>query len=262
MSAAALLLLALAATGEFERPQTHTLAELERRFSIEIVVEGAVFPLETIHGTLDGGDALPEARERYAVLLGQELGLYPPQLVRRARLQRIVLCRDLAFAGQLRAAVPEFASRTLYLDVLRGAEDPRHVRRVIHHEFFHIVDWLDDGELYRDARWTALNEDGFEYGNGGVHAQGDPAMSLWTEECPGFLTRYGRTGVEEDKAELWSLALVHPREVAARAEVDPVLAAKVERLRLLARRFTSELDDGFWDGVARLERPEPRRAVR
>lgn len=259
MSLAVALLAALAAAGEFTPPEAYTLEELEKRYRIEIVVEGATFPLETLHGAVTGADAPKDARESYAALLGEEFGLYPPDLVKRARLKRIVLCRDLAFAGQLRAAVPEFGSHTLYLDVLRGAEDARYVRRVIHHEFFHIVDWLDDGELYGDATWTALNAEGFAYGSGGANAQGDSAMGLWTEAHAGFLSRYGRTGVEEDKAELWSFALVHPREVAARAQDDPVLAAKLARLRELTRSFTRTIDDDFWDDVARLERPEPAR---
>lgn len=256
------LLLALASTGEFEAPEAFTLAQLEARYGIEIVVEDAAFEVETRHGALTGAGAPEDASRRYAVLLGEEFGLYPPELVKRSKLERIVLCRDLAFAGQLRAAVPEFGSDTLYLDVLRGAGDPLYVRRAIHHEFFHVVDWRDDRELYSDDVWNALNEEGFRYGSGGVNAQGDARMGLWSDELQGFLSLYGRTGVEEDKAELWSFALVHPREVAARAAEDPVLAAKLARLRSLVRSFARDVDDAFWDGVARLERPAPNRGAR
>ena len=86
------------------------------------------------------------------------------------------------------------------------------------------------------------------------------SVSLWTDEQAGFLSRYGRTGVEEDKAELWSFALVHPRQVAARAADDAVLAAKLDRLHTLVEAFARDVDAEFWGDVAELERPEPARA--
>jgi hypothetical protein len=260
MPLVALLLAVLAAAGDFEPPEALALEELERRYRIDVVETGEPFPVANPHGAITGAEAPAEARASYAVLLGQELGLYPPAFVKRTRLRRIVLCRDLAFDGQLRAAIPDFGHATLYLDVLRGAEDAHYVRRTIHHEFFHVVDWQDDGALYADAAWSKRNPDGFQYGSGGAHAQDASHMSLWTERSPGFLSAYAQSGVEEDKAELWSFLLVHPREVAARAQEDELLSAKVAALRTLAVKFSPSADGTFWDGIARLERPAPRRA--
>lgn len=260
MTLAAVLFAALALAGDFEPPRAHTLEALEERFQIDVVESGEPFPIDNRFGAITGGDAPADARASYAVLLGEELGLYPPAFVKRTRLRRIVLCRDLAFAGQLRAAIPDFGHGTLYLDVLRGAEDAHYVRRTIHHEFFHVVDWRDDGELYADAAWSKRNPEGFRYGAGGANAQDESSMSLWTESSPGFLSAYARSGVEEDKAELWSFLLVHPREVAARTEEDELLRDKVAALRALAAKFSASADERFWDGLARLERPAPRRA--
>lgn len=259
MTLAALLLAAFAAAGEFEPPKAYTLGELEQRYVLEVVESGEPFPLQTHHGAITGADAPAEARQRYAVLLGEEFGLYPPAFVGRSGLKRIVLCRDLDFEGQRRAALPAFASGTLYLDVLRGAEDPLYPRRVIHHEFFHLVDWRDDGQVYGDDEWTELNEPDFRYGSGGVNSQDDSHVGLWTERHAGFLSEYGRSGVEEDKAELWSFLLVHPRETAARSAADALLLEKVELMRERLQRFSKDLDSGFWAGLQRLERPAPRR---
>ena len=238
-------------------PQVADLAALEKKFSIQVEVSEAAFELKTLYAPITGAAAPPEAVESYGPLLAQEFGLYPPELVKRVRLRRIVLCSQLAYDGQLRAAIPDFQHHTLFLDVARGAATPLYQRRVIHHEFFHIVDLRDDGKLYEDVTWSALNPEGFTYGRGGINAQGDARMSLWTEEYPGFLTLYGRTGVEEDKAELFSFLLMHPADVAARSADDECLRVKVERLRALLTGFEKRLDANFWKRVATLERPPP-----
>lgn len=257
MSPAALLLLSLA--GQFEAPQAYTIEELELRFGIEVVVENARFPVATTNGPIRGTDASTEDCERFSVLLGEELGLYPPQFVQRARLRRIVLCRDLTKGGAVNPAVVHHEHATLYFDVEITREDRRYMRRSFHHELFHFYDWADDGKVDVDEVWSALNPPEFRYFVGGGAVQLDQSMGLWTEEFGGFLSRYGRTALPEDKAELWSFALVHPREVAARARVDSLLAAKLERMRLRMRAFAPAIDDAFWNGLQLLERPEPHR---
>ncbi len=63
----------------------------------------------------------------------------------------VVRARELTFAGQRRNAIPDFEHDTLYLDVSRGAYSKSYFRKVIHHEFFHIIDYRDDGSLYNDG---------------------------------------------------------------------------------------------------------------
>ena len=77
----------------------------------------------------------------------------------------------MSFGGQLRTAIPDYKHDTLYLDAARGAYDKSYVRKVIHHDFFHMIDKRDDGSVKKDERWAKLNPGDFKYGTGGKNAQ-------------------------------------------------------------------------------------------
>jgi hypothetical protein len=228
------------------------LGELEKTakvFSIEIVTAGSEFPVKTVYGSIDGKSADGNQLKNYAGLFNPEFGLYPPQLVKRSRLKRVVFCTELSFAGQRRNAVPDFVKDTLYLDVGRGTYNSSYLRSVIHHEFFHIIDLRDDGSLYRDERWSALNPPEFKYGTGGRNAQEIKTTYLLTEQLTGFLNHYSTTGVEEDKAEVFAHLVVDNAYVENRAKKDRVLKTKIDRMKELLIAFCPEMNEAFWDKV-------------
>jgi hypothetical protein len=235
-----------------------SLSELEKTakaFSIEIITAGFEFPVKTKYGSINGTNADGNTLKKYAGLFNPEFGLYPPQLVKRTKLKRIVLCTELSFAGQRRNAVPDFGNDTLYLDVGRGAYDSAYLRSVIHHEYFHIIDLRDDGSLYRDERWSALNPPEFKYGTGGRNAQAIATTSVLTEQYPGFLNHYSTTGVEEDKAEIFANMVVRNAYVENRAKKDRVLKTKVDRMKELLSAFCPEMNEAFWDKIRTRPRP-------
>jgi hypothetical protein len=136
----------------------------------------------------------------------------------------------------------------------KGRHSSAYTRLVIHHEFFHIVDWRDDGILYGDERWAALNPKTFKYGSGGKNAQDDNTGSIPNEDNPGFLNRYSTTGVEEDKAEVFAYMIVHDKMIQERAKRDPVLKSKVERMQELIGKFAPKSGKEFWTAVRNRER--------
>ncbi len=235
--------------------QPKNLVELARKFEIEIRTQGEPFPVRNSHGPIAGSDASPQAVDKYKPWLLSEFDLYPVDLIRKVELKRIVLCTDLAFDGQRRNAVPDFDHDTLYLEVIRGDYDPNYMRRVIHHDFFHIVDWKDDFKLTEDDRWSALNPQGFRYGSGGATAQEDESAGVLNAKLPGFLNRYSQTAVEEDKAEVFSVMVVQAQHVAERSQDDRVLNAKMEQIREAMKSFCPSVDDSFWERAKRLRRP-------
>ncbi len=251
-----LILLAMADHGEQQGSATAfgKLEQIAKAYKIEIVTANPRFPVQTNHGTIDGRSADRTALENYAGLFTSEFTLYPPQLVARSRLKRVVLCTQLTFAGQRRNAIPDFGRDTLYLDASRGTHSKPYLRTVIHHEFFHIIDYRDDGNLYRDERWQALLPAGFKYGNGGRASQDVRTTSVLTDQYPGFLSHYSTTGVEEDKAEVFAHLVVHPAHVEARAKQDRVIHAKVKRMKELLAAFAPDVDEEFWEKVRGLRR--------
>lgn len=242
--------------GDGEAPATvGGLEETSRALGVPIVVRTADLRVNSPYGPITAKPA-GEGLEDFAAVLADELAIYPRALMERSRLRRIVLASDLAFNGQLRGAIPDYAGDVLYYDVTRGSHSLAYRRAAIHHELFHVIDYRDDGEVYRDDEWSALNPPGFCYGPGGINVQHDAYGFFLIDDAPGFLTRYATSGVEEDKAEVFSRMIVVPREVARRAEADPILARKVGRMKALMRSFEPGVDDAFWERVADRE-PAP-----
>lgn len=178
-----------------------------------------------------------------AVRIQREFTSYPSTLFERAGCARIVLCTKLAYAGQLRAAIPDWEHNTLYIDTQRGAKSRGYPEHVLHHEFFHLIDHADDGDVYSDPTWSALNPMGFRYGNGGVNAQTTRNTGALTDSIPGFLTHYATTGVEEDKAELFAFSITHKDYIATRVHTDITLAAKHLHLQAILKTLCPEAKD-------------------
>jgi hypothetical protein len=231
------------------------VAELSAKLAIPIVASGVTFPVRTYHGAINGYDAAPATIASYLPILASELELYPRAAIEKSALRRIILCDELTFAGQRRTAVPDLENNDLYFDVARGRYDEHYTRSVIHHEFFHIIDYRDDGELYADQSWAELNLPSFAYGTGGKNAQGDSSASLMSNDRPGFLNSYSMAGVEEDKAEVFANMIVHGKLLAERAAADPVLHAKMQFMKELLAKFCTEINEEFWDATGKVERP-------
>ncbi len=240
------------------KPAAPDLAALGKKYNLDIVTRTPTFPVKTSHGPIEGSEADRKEADSYAVIFAFELSLYPPELVKKTGLKAVVFCKDLSFVGQKRTAIPDFEHDTLYLDVSRGRYDEPYVRKVIHHEFFHLVDLKDDGHLYEDDRWVKLNPPGFKYGPGGAKLQDDPTVTTTGKDDPGFLNRYAAAGVEEDKAELFAHMMVEPKVVAARVEKDKYIRMKVERMQELLTAFSPKMDRHFWATIEKVHRPEPK----
>lgn len=230
------------------------LDKLAKTYKIEIIKADLSFPVKTTHGVINGKSAGEKELQEYVKLFAPEFALYPRDLVRRSKLKRVVLCSELSFADQRRNAIPDFEHDTLYLDVSRGTYNKTYMRKVIHHEFFHIVDYRDDGSVYKDERWESLNPANFKYGSGGRAAQDLQQTSVLTDKFPGLLNHYSTTAVEEDKAELFANLIIDSEYLENRIKKDRVLHAKVERMRELLVTFCPDMNGKFWEKAAKLKR--------
>ena len=235
---------------ETEQAVLKPLSVLAATYRIEIVATKPAFPVKSKHGFTHGRTASSDALTKYTPLFVKEFQRYPQSFVVASRLKRIVLCEDLSFDGQRRSAVPDFEHNALYLDVKRGDHNAMYQRKVMHHEFFHIVDFVDDGEVYRDDQWAAMNAKEFRYGTGGRNAQDIATTSVLTDRFPGFLNHYSTTGVEEDKAEMFANLLVEYRYVMQRATRDAVVQQKVDAMKKLLAEFCVDLDAKFWERLS------------
>jgi hypothetical protein len=222
---------------------------IEQKYGIHVALDQG-YPVKTYHGLIAASNADLRELEIYSSMIAPEFLRYPPGLVLASRLKRIVLCRGLSFAGENRGAIPDFEHDTLYYDVECGSYSSVYQRHTIHHEFFHIIDYQDDGEVYSDERWARLNPKTFRYGEGGAKMQNDPRSGL-LREIPGFLTGYATSGVEEDKAEMFAYMITDYAVVEKRALTDSVIRNKMVAMKSLLASFCSEMDQAFWDEVSR-----------
>jgi hypothetical protein len=234
------------------KPQTK-LAGSVAAVPIEVVTE----PFDIYHlwtGRIRGSVPSSERTAYFLALVVHEFSVYPADFFRGTKLASIVLCTNMTLDSEPRGAIPDFDHNVLYFDVDSGSFDQFYQRCGMHHELFHIVDLRDDGQLWKDEKWRKLNSDSFRYGDGGISLQSDSTSGNLQDGLSGFLTNYSMSGVEEDKAELFSYLIVAPKFVENRAERDHILASKVDRLKSLLASFCPQLDDSFWQKLKAADR--------
>ncbi len=198
------------------------------------------------YGPINCANPDQNSLSQYEPIFVEEFSYYPVTAIKRSGLQEIILCRALDFEGAHRTALPDYDHDAFYLDVERGGANQEYQRKVIHHEFFHIIDWKDDGLVYSDDAWASLNANGFKYGRGGKFAQKDPRESVFDGSLKGFVTRYAMSGVEEDKAETFANMMVNYQLMEKRVENDPVLKSKFVRMKQVLISFDNSFNDHFW----------------
>lgn len=194
------------------------------------------------------------ALKRFAGLFSQEFSKYPVSFINRSNLKYVVFVKKLTVFSQRRSAMPDYLKEVLYLDIYVGDYDSTYQKHIIHHEFYHMVEQEFNGSAYyKDPAWSALNAPGFQYGTGGKNARGSSMYPL-THPEDGFINLYSRSGLEEDKAELYASLFI--REEASRvngwAQNDPVLRSKLEFMKkFLQDRSNGEFNDSFWTSISR-----------
>jgi hypothetical protein len=170
-----------------------------------------------------------------------ELDRYPPAVVKRIGLHRVLICTDLTAAGRVVGGTSDFSTGTLYLSTADADGGPAMFRHIVHHELFHLIDYAA-GTLGRpDPAWTAANPAGFQYGGGGFDALTQNASVDLASATTGFLTSYSRSAIEEDKAEVYGWLMADPGAASERAAVDPTVQVKLARLREILTGFDPEL---------------------
>jgi hypothetical protein len=215
--------------------------ELLTARGIEILAASRGFRLELAGGTLAGDRATELELERGARLLKEELLRYPARFLQQSRLRRVVLTRSLSEGGASIPSLPNVEG-ALVIDT-DASED--FLRRLIHHEVFHFVDYAGDDQLKRDPAWQRLNDRWFVYGSGGRYAR-TPGSGRLTADLPGFVSRYATSALEEDKAETFAFLMAAPVLLDAIAARDAVIQKKIVALRAELEEFCPEIDGRFW----------------
>jgi len=243
--------------GTATQPQAATRAaplSLADRLQVKIVVAPRAFVEKYLTYQVQGHAPSVDQLKAYAPLLADEYSLYTAEFMKAADVKSIVLAADLTLSSaewrdQRRYALPAMEKGVLYLDCTAlSAGGSEYARIVMHHELFHMIDFMMN-TLSQDDAWGNLNVAGFHYGTGGASALKNVKINDKVEGFPGFFTWYGTTGPEEDKAELWAHLLVHPDMVAKQSKTDKVMTSKVALIKARIGKFQSDFDETFWQRV-------------
>jgi hypothetical protein len=232
----------------------------EADYGVELVIDGKDFVRElSLHFTIQANGVLLETLLRELPTLLQELRLYPKSFLRRVRLKRIHLCRNLNIYGYrdyYLAGNVSLNGDEIYfdLDCYRSKKTiPSNCTYRIstyHHELFHCIDTRLWTRNPSDSSWMMLNPPGFQY-----YASRLMDYSRVSNQYPGFVSVYARSSCMEDKAETYSFIMTNLHEMEQRALDDPILQKKIDLLKTRLRTFAPEIDEHFWHRIRHMPRP-------
>lgn len=229
------------------------LRTMELRFGISIETSQVQPSWNYVRfSTLEQSDST--ALSSYSFLLSAELSKYPVELITKSQLRTIALVKNLTNDGLSVAAVPDYKREVLYLDVTKGNVNKTYAARVIHHDFYHMLEEQFNGSAnYKDLAWCALNAPEFAYGSGGRSSREEDAWLL-NNPSYGFVSKYAMSAAEEDKAEVFSAMLSSPKLLEDICGNDNRVAKKVAYLKESCGRWAAAMNEAFWDSLARRKR--------
>ncbi len=221
-------------------------------------------------GSATQGDVAPTFKEvdiseaaKALRALKEEIAEYPREYIDNCHLGRIRIGSKVSMTTEKSAAEPvggfadwrEGEKRQLYLALEESdSADSDHFRSSVHHELFHMSDKnLEHSFEEIDEEWSRLNPGGkSDYLRRGYSVWHDPnSTTQQTERSSGFANAYGKENEWEDRATVAELLMTNPKEAERLAEEDPVLKAKIEKIKeLYKQRSNGKMDDEYFRNLA------------
>jgi hypothetical protein len=233
--------------------------EAEKRVGISVYVPSArqlpqyghadvtFAPLNTVES--QGGDAL--ALALFLRVYIEEFSKYPRSFLRKVNVEWVAFVKGLRVEEEPRGAtyLRSYEPTTMaprggmVYDVQQGATNRAYVRRGIHHEFFHFIDFGVQSGGNEDADWLAMNPRGFQYTGKVANFSRRPE-----HPAPGIITTYSAKSSWEDRAELFSALMdeeTYPRlrEITA---ADPVVRRKIRYLVRFLERIDPAMGTSYF----------------
>jgi hypothetical protein len=211
--------------------------ELFNRYDINYSIRNEDFEVDVRTYKLKCKACKKNNTDIYLIIFFLEFLLYPKSYIKKSKVKSVIFIDHLDFWTpqyvQYRAACPEYNS-TESLYYCTKEKSTSYISLVIHHEFFHYVDWTDDF-TYDDQTWRTFNCEGFSYGQGGAYEREWVPLN---PECKGFLNHYSTTGIEEDKAEIFQNLMRFPHE--AFNNEDNIIAKKSFYLKDWLKKYDNQ----------------------
>ncbi len=223
---------------------------LFKRFKIKYKIPTSKFKIKTFSSKIESNPCENEDLDMFIPLFFLEFLIYPKSFIKNSKIKQIIFVHDIQFTtpfySQERAGCPEY-QQTKSLILAAAERNFLYIRIVMHHEFFHYVDWIDDNS-YEDEIFEKLNEPNFKYGNGGEFEREWIKLEKGTK---GFINHYSTTGLEEDRAEIYQYLIGDPDE--ALNNKDEIVRKKVKRIQEFVNKFDPKgmgnKNNNFWGNL-------------
>lgn len=181
-------------------------------------------------------DELNKNTQKAFTMLSQEWSKYTPEFIKNTGLKKIYLVTHLKVSGQERSGMPEaIFEDALYFDVSEryiASENGNYMRRTLHHEFKHLMDYNMFGKYAGDSEtWKKCHISNVSYGSGGSTMYSDPEYAHTEHPEVGFVNGYATSAVEEDMAEVYAQLMTNPEKLQQLAARDSVVSCKVNATR-------------------------------
>ena len=186
----------------------------------------------------------------YTPLLMLEWWIYPKKFIQKTSIKALTLVHDIEFRTesytQDRKGCPEYKNtKSIVFSV--DETNFAYIRIVLHHEFFHFIDFADD-QSYDDDEFENLNEKGFEYGEGG---DSERQWIKLDKNVRGFINHYSTTDLAEDRAEIYQYLIGCPDEALNNGDI--IVRKKAKRIKDFLNNFDKEgignIKNNFWNDL-------------
>ena len=168
-----------------------------------------------------------------------EFSLYPVSFIRNSKLKKIYFANSMKYIkenkSESKAIVPNYKDLSIIYSC--NERNISIINRVMHHQFFLFIYFVDDHRYLNEENWESLNIEGFKYGTN--DHQIDYAKH-------GFLNYISTQEMEEDKAEIFTHMFNFPIE--AFEVSDKIIVKKVMYLVSYLQKFDPRGFGGenFW----------------
>ena len=226
------------------------LDALFSQLGLELKIPESKYYLSSDSFEITCNPATEKELDIYTPLLMLEWWIYPKQFIKKSSLKTITLVHNINFKTesytQDRKGCPEYKNtKSIVFSV--DETNFAYIRIVLHHEFFHYIDYADD-QSYEDDEFENLNMKGFEYGEGG---DSEREWIKLDKDMKGFINHYSTTDLAEDRAEIYQYLIGCPDEALNNGDI--IVRKKAKRIKDFLCDFDKDgignIKNNFWNNL-------------
>ena len=183
--------------------------------------------------------------------LSNEIRIYPTRFLKNSGLKYVMICEKIS--GGKNVNILGFAqghidqsTGVFYLNLMQLATSPNkkeHLKHTFHHEFYHLID-AKLSLIMLDTKWTKISGNLY---NRSLSGEGK-GFHL-NNSVKGFISRYARNSIAEDKAEMFAFMIGKHMDIKTVIKKDDTVKKKYELMRSRLYGISNSINKNFWNNL-------------